>query len=159
MVLFRQYRFLKQPEKKMCEGDRFGLALHFKALYCFKAPFGSPVPRDGSSVNSFSDKCNPNYWRIPPVVIKCRHCTPYKCTVFLTFGERRKQKSGFVLAPLPKTQENLINSHPLSSLGCSCSPSDLLLSRYIFNNWMPFIEETCEGFLSQNEKPPVGYSL
>ena len=58
VVLFDQYRFLKQPEKKMCEGDRLWLALRFKALHCFKVSFGSPVPRDGSTVSSFSDKCN-----------------------------------------------------------------------------------------------------
>ena len=43
----------------MCEGDRLWLALRFKALHCFKVSFGSPVPRDGSTVSSFSDKCNP----------------------------------------------------------------------------------------------------
>ena len=59
MVPFDQYRFLKQPEKKMCEGDRLWLALRFKALHCFKVSFGSPVPRDGSTVSSFSDQCNP----------------------------------------------------------------------------------------------------
>ena len=58
VVLFDQYRFLKQPEKKMCEGDRLWLALRFKALHCFKVSFGSPVPRDGSTVSSFSDECN-----------------------------------------------------------------------------------------------------
>ena len=97
MVLFRQYRFLKQPEK-MCERDRLWLVLRFKALYCFKESFGSPVPRDGSTVSSFWDKCN-------PILLKdstsCNQMSPlHKCTVFLTFGERRKQKSGFVLAAL-----------------------------------------------------------
>ena len=43
----------------MCEGDRLWLALRFTALYCFKVSFGSPVPRDGSTVSSFSDKRNP----------------------------------------------------------------------------------------------------
>ena len=101
----------------MCEGDRLWLALRFKALHCFKVSFGSPVPRDGSTVSSFSDKCN-------PILLKdstsCNQMSPFhKCTVLKTFSERRKQKIWFCVGctALPKTQENLINSHPLSSNG------------------------------------------
>ena len=62
----------------------------------FYGIFWQPIPRAGSTVSSSAVKCDPKLLKDST---SCNQMSPlHKCTVFLTFSERRKQNSGFVLA-------------------------------------------------------------
>ena len=127
----------------MCDVDGFYASLK----YCLVAP----VPRAGFTVSSFSDKRNPKLLKDST---SCNQMSPSpKCTVFFAISVRKKQKIWFCAGcSQPKNQENhdfhvffLLKNNKIRtplSLGCFCSSRDLLLTRYIFNNWMSFIEET-----------------
>ena len=73
------------------------LALHLKALCCFKVLFGSQYRALAPLGTVPQVNVTPNYWWIPLVVIKCRHRpnAPYFQTVFLTFSVRTKQNIWF----------------------------------------------------------------
>ena len=68
MVLFDQYRYLKQP-KQMCDWDGFQRC----SLCCFKVLFGSHYRALAPLLAVPEVNVTPNYRRTPLVVIKCRH--------------------------------------------------------------------------------------
>ena len=91
VILFDQYRYLKQP-KKICDGDGiyryfFQGFIYAQLLFFVRLCLVASTAR---IISSSSDKCNPKLLKNSS---SCNRMLPStKCNVLFTFSVRRKQK-------------------------------------------------------------------